>query len=217
MILRILLLALIVLAASMPIPDAFDESHNVDVTVITQQRADELFAEFKSHTEIPFGFPIDGCYARATAMARIAEAEKIEMGKVWATGILRVKSKDPTFPEIEWGYHVAPVLYVKAPTGEAKLMVFDPSLFDKPVTVDEWTDKMKAEGIPKAQVKKVYYGARFQYGPLKSEDKKYNWHTEDLKDAKEVMEQYSGYLKIINMRRLGSGKATNSQTQKGVN
>ncbi len=197
-----LFLTLFLLAATLGVPDAFtDDARQVDVTVISDERAQQLFQEFKNHTEIPFGFSVDGCYARATAMAKIAEEEKIEMGKVWAKGFLRVKTNNPVFPDVEWGYHVAPILYVKAPNGTVKLMVFDPSLFAKPVPVDEWTNKMTADGDPKANVDKVYYGARFQYGQLGWEEKKYNWHTEDIRASKVVMTYYSEVLEQINQMR----------------
>lgn len=202
MITRILFLALFALAATMTIPDAFAPGKDVDVSVLSTTQADRLFTEFKSHTEIPFNYPPDGCYARATAMSKIAEEDKIEMGKVWATGYLRVKTKSKYTPTIEWGYHVAPVVYV-SDGGKPKLMVFDPSLFDKPVTVDEWTAKMNVDGNPKPHLDKIYYGARYQFGPLDTEPKKYSWNKEDIETSKEVMEEYTETEKKL--EALGEG------------
>jgi hypothetical protein len=42
----------------------------------------------------------------------------------------------------QWWYHVAPVLTVRGPGGDAQEMVFDPILFDRPVVVDEWRNAL---------------------------------------------------------------------------
>jgi hypothetical protein len=39
---------------------------------------------------------------------------------------------------VQWGYHVAPALFVRTPDGDTREMVFDPLLFDRPVPVEEW-------------------------------------------------------------------------------
>lgn len=210
----------------MSIPDAFAPGKDVDVSILSSAQADRLFTEFKSHSEIPFNYPVDGCYARATAMSQIAEEEKIEMGKVWATGFLRVNTKNKSVPTIEWGYHVAPVVYV-SDGGKPKLMVFDPSLFDKPVTVQEWTNKMKVDGDPKPHLDKVYYGARYQFGPLGTEPKKYSWNKEDIEATHQVMEEYTdteAKLEAMGAGFNGGGPSSgstqsgssSSQTGKGV-
>ena len=39
---------------------------------------------------------------------------------------------------VQWGYHVAPALFVRTPDGETREMVFDLLLFGRPVPVEEW-------------------------------------------------------------------------------
>ncbi|MCX7113398.1 MAG: protein-glutamine glutaminase family protein [Proteobacteria bacterium] len=49
----------------------------------------------------------------------------------------------PNHPDgkVEWyGYHVAPTVPVQKADGSVQDMVIDPSMFDHPVTVDEWRD-----------------------------------------------------------------------------
>lgn len=188
--LRFLFVFLLALAGTQALPNGFGDKRGVvEVTVISESQANRLFEEFVSHKEIPFEFPLDGCYARATAMARIAESQKIEMGKIYADGILRTKTDIKEMPEVTWGYHVAPTLWVQK-DGKPVLMVFDPSMFKKPVTVAEWTDAMKLPGIPNAQVKNIYYGSRFQLGPREAEDKKNSWLRDDLAMTDEVLKTY---------------------------
>lgn len=136
----------------------------ISVSVIDKKTADNLFREFASDKEIPFKYPIDGCYARATAMNLIAEKEHIYMGRVYAEGKLQVKTDSALYPLVQWLWHVAPVAFVQQPDGSHKMMVFDPSLFNKPVTVNEWTFKMldRSKNYA-ARLDKVYYGDRFQY------------------------------------------------------
>ena len=92
-----------------------------------------LFREFKNDVNIPFRYPIDGCYARATAMTKIAEKRGLTMVRVNAEGNLQVKTESKKFPLVQWGWHVAPMAYVKKANGTLEKMVFDPSLFDKPL------------------------------------------------------------------------------------
>jgi hypothetical protein len=43
----------------------------IDISVIEKEYAEYLFNELVSQTYIPFGYPEDGCYARAHEMSRI--------------------------------------------------------------------------------------------------------------------------------------------------
>lgn len=189
---RLLLCAAIAFAAVKTYPDGFVENEfkSITVDIISEARAQQLFESFKADESIPFGYPIDGCYARATAMARIAESENIQMAKIYAEGVLRVKDVGPFYPEVTWGFHVAPIIGVKQKNGKTIDMVFDPGLFDRPVTVDEWIKKMQAPGEPSPTVDNIYYGSRFQHGRRDWENSKNNWHTRDLERTKTVLAEY---------------------------
>src|SRR5262249_42607126 len=76
----------------------------------------------------------------------------VKCSKVWnyahdffEEGANGLKADTPNVPEgyVEWRYHVAPTVKVNSGDGRPKDMVMDPSLFDKPVTVDEWKKSMK--------------------------------------------------------------------------
>lgn len=163
----------------------------INIAVIEQNQANALFRKFTQARHIPYRFPLDGCYARATAMAQIAEEEGIEMGKVYAEGFLQAKTDLPKFPTVVWGWHVAPIAYVKKPDGKIEIMVFDPSLFRQPVTVEEWKLRMldNSNGIT-PEILKLYYGSRFQYYTRDIESYKARWDKADLKGTKKTMETY---------------------------
>ncbi len=112
----------------------------VDQT-ISLDRATELFNKAAAMKDIAWKYKPDGCYARAHLMARRFEAEGVRVDKVWIKGDLYV----PGTP-INWNFHVAPIVYVEK-NGKVEKMVIDPSLFDKPVTVAEWDQKMSKKTI----------------------------------------------------------------------
>lgn len=163
----------------------------VFISVIDQSKANELFRKFVQNKEIPFKYPIDGCYARAHEMARMAEREKTLMGKIFVEGDLQVKIQSKNWgSDFRWGFHVAPIAFVKRSNGKTELMVFDPTLFGRPATVSEWKQKMlvSTNGF-KARIRYTYYGARFQY--LKNtENYKTEWSQSDLEHVKATFEKY---------------------------
>ncbi|MGZ3770973.1 MAG: protein-glutamine glutaminase family protein, partial [Bdellovibrio sp.] len=172
-------------AATMPVADGFQKGDSIQVTVVSQEQADQLFAEFAGREDLAFNI-VEGCVPKAAAMVRIADAQKIEMGKVWAHGSLMrgITYRGETG---EYKFHVAPVLFVKNKNEKPKLMVFDPLLFKKPVAIDIWLEKLKSGN---GSISEVYYSSRFQFGHRYAEEKKYSWHSED----KEKEEQMFGEI-----------------------
>ena len=171
---------------------AIESVSQLSTSSISEKKALQLFKKFSENKSIPFGYPIDGCYARATEMALLAEKEGIIMGKVFTMGRLQVLTQNPQYPLLQWGYHVAPVIKVKQDKKDI-LMVFDPSLFDRPVTVVEWNNKMqtpvpasKGGYTPKVEV--TFFTNRFQYGPEIQPVRK--WRAADLQHAKQTMTNY---------------------------
>lgn len=89
---------------------------------------------------IPFQYVVDGCYARAHKMKQILnEKYGFSCQKVFSyegpSGYLAVDAGECC---VYWWYHVAPLVKVKTLDG-IKQYVMDPSMFDHPVTIDEWT------------------------------------------------------------------------------
>jgi len=110
-------------------------------------RALEIFDEIAAMGNIAFGFPDEGCFSRAHMMVR----QLYEMGetpkKAWAFepegGDLLVKLSNGK--EITWWSHVAAALPVEMPDGKVLDLVYDPSMFNGPVTLQQWG---KAMGAP---------------------------------------------------------------------
>lgn len=181
-----------------------DDPKTLEISVIDSEKANLLFKEFVQNKNIPFKYPRDGCYARATAMTQMAEKSSVIMGKVYASGLLVAKTNIPKYPFAIWGWHVAPVSYVKKIDGVIELMVFDPSLFSQPVTIEEWKNKMKEDiGIngAKGQVDEIYYGSRFQYLE-KTEGYKKKWMKADLEDMKEKFTDYIPLQEVLSSDRI---------------
>lgn len=117
---------------------------------ITEDRANQLFKELAAQKQIPFDYPDDCCYSRAHEMCRIMNEEGIECRKVWnyahdfpnGAG-LRADTPNNPSGHVNWRYHVAPVVSVIGNDGIERDMVMDPSLFDRPVTVDEWQQRQQ--------------------------------------------------------------------------
>lgn len=102
-----------------------------------------IFAEFAAAEDLALRFPADGCYARTHIMVQRLLDDGLIPSKVWAfaasaADLLWMEAPNHPAGRVQWGYHVAPVLVVRKPDGETSHMVFDPILFDAPVSVEEW-------------------------------------------------------------------------------
>jgi uncharacterized Zn-binding protein involved in type VI secretion len=112
---------------------------------MSMEAATSIFNNMAAQDDIAFKFPVDGCYARAHLMDQRMQKLGANPGKVWtfasnASDPLWVNTPNHPDGKVEWGYHVAPTIPVQQADGTVKDMVIDPSMFDRPVTVDEWRD-----------------------------------------------------------------------------
>lgn len=113
---------------------------------ISYERAAALFAERAARGDIAFRYLRDGCYARARLMAMYLKECGLFPRKVWTFAPrprhdpLWVSVPDGSGSKVEWKYHVAPVVSVQMPDSGVRDLVLDPSMFDHPVTVEEWRD-----------------------------------------------------------------------------
>jgi Glutaminase len=87
---------------------------------------------------IPFLYPDDGCWARASEMCRLMIAAGANPRKVWISGSLHVNTKNNPSCQVFWGWHVAPTLCVRRWFCRTEDMVIDPSLFTGPVSEATW-------------------------------------------------------------------------------
>ena len=170
------------------------EGKEFEVSMVSYEYLEEIFQNLANQKHIPFRYPEDGCYARAHEMSMIMEKQKLISGKVFIEGKLRVETTNSPLGHVEWWYHVAPIIKVKK--GKEELVyVIDPSIFNKPVPVEEWYKIQTKHQAPLAadekDPSKKYYTPRFTYQPFDSD--KTEFTKEDKEDVKETM---ASYLKI---------------------
>lgn len=166
-------------------------SEGVRVHVVEPTEAKTLFAELAALHGVPFNYPNEGCYARAHAMALALEKHDLVSAKVFVMGDLSVTARGET---IRWRYHVAPALAVSDGAPNFHLEVFDPSLFDRPVPVEEWVyEQTKATG----HAFQVYYTTEYTYAPYAHEDRslylvmEHAWNPEELQAKDQALQTYT--------------------------
>lgn len=139
------------------------ESQKLSTSVITEVQAKKVFEYLKNQTYIPFDYPEDGCYARAHEMSILMLRAGIQSIKVFVIGSLRAQSQNAQNHQyVEWGWHVAPVVQVKL-ADRVLPMVFDPSLFSKPVSVSDWVVLQTKR--QQNDIQDVYFTARSTFTP----------------------------------------------------
>jgi hypothetical protein len=94
---------------------------------------------------IPFLYPDNGCWTRAHEMCRLMIAMGLSPRKIWISGTLNAATRNRDDCIVRWGWHVAPILCVRSGGffPKAESMVFDPSLFPRPVTQADWKGAMR--------------------------------------------------------------------------
>lgn len=133
---------------------------NVERKVFSPDEAKRIFddlAKLKFITDkgkeaaVPYHHPADGCHLRAQMMAQRMTGLGIASQKVFAVSSqeseLNVmtpyagdsKDHDPN-AAVSWWFHVAPIILVQTEKAGIQEMVLDPSLYNRPLTVDDWTD-----------------------------------------------------------------------------
>ncbi len=136
---------------------------------VSVKQALEMFDDIvKIKSDLIFEYIKSGCQARAHLMCEYFFEKGLTPKKVWALsyGIENLKFKGSLFgKKFKWGFHVAPVIYIKTDDNIVKPMVIDPCLFDGPVLSREWG---KAIGVKNFnyQIHIVPYGVapKGQYG-----------------------------------------------------
>lgn len=130
----------------------------LNLTVLSEEKANLLFQELAANPTIPFKYSKDGCFARAHKMVRLLEDKGIISGKAWVVGDIYATTASEAF--VNWEYHVAPVVLVQEKDGP-KPYVIDPSMADKAIPYLEWKNKMLVE--PDSVISDEYYTNRFVF------------------------------------------------------
>jgi hypothetical protein len=105
---------------------------------VSPSDVEAFFSSVRRQPHIPFQYLANGCWARAHEMTRLIEHHFDRnrlpvVAKIWNFGELVVKTDNSPSCTVDWSYHVAPLVRV-----DSELMVIDPALCERPVTVDDW-------------------------------------------------------------------------------
>lgn len=168
-----------------------ENNQKIDLSVLSEDEVKKLFDEIASHEEIPFGYLMDGSYARSHKMVRLMDEQGITAGKAFIEGELYADSK---FGEVGWGYQVAPVVLVKV-SGKVTPYIIDPSLFDRAVPYETWKAKMLVK--KKAVINSEYYTNRYAYDPDDKNSKYTDYQPAHVADMNTSNRNFSKLLFIL--------------------
>jgi hypothetical protein len=164
----------------------------------------ELTTDLGGLHEIPFGYIVDGCYARAHIMNEILGDHGLANGKIFLFGHL--SARNSLFPRgVHWGYHVAPLVPVDDGAG-VELRVVDPAIDKTPLLPETWMRTID----PARSAVEVRVVDRNQYYPRG----RYPTFDESLDSARATLRRYAA--KIGGHLRLAEGTVSMSPTHTHV-
>lgn len=127
-------------------------------SLVNENTAKSLFKDILNEG-IPYGYQQANCHNLSHYITIFLETKGIKCAKIWAFAPIiysPFSSKLISFPDekslsptgnIDWGYHVAPVLQVKV-GNKVRKMVIDPSLFPKGlVRYETWLTKLNTKKL----------------------------------------------------------------------
>lgn len=140
------------------------------VSVLTESELNDFYQFVSTRSYIPYHVKWDGCFGRTYLMIIVGNRKNIEMGKLVVdvvnreSEVIEVMSPDHQW-KLRWYYHVAPFVYVEKDSGHLELRILDPSLFQRPVTRQEFVDKLTTTN-PAVEIEQVllpkYVGSKKQ-------------------------------------------------------
>lgn len=165
---------------------------------IEADQADRVFRYLAQQTHIPFHFPEDGCYARAHEMAQLLELNGIYSRKVFLENndhYLHVNTEWAPNGQVEWWYHVAPLITVRQLDGSLVDMVFDPSIMSRPAPVADWQRlqtpdrcrQIRQGSHPNTHDCVFYFTERFNYMPEDADNPRTSWALDSIEDSNTTM------------------------------
>jgi hypothetical protein len=131
--------------------------------VVSEKKAQALFDEIAAMKDIPHGFLEDGCLHRSHVIGKRLEDKGVLAEKIFTIplgGDLVMDTPKARLGFTVVWYHEAITVHVQTKDGVER-RVLDPSVGDKPLTVEEWTKGMKgSDGAPL----ETFFLPRFAYG-----------------------------------------------------
>ena len=114
---------------------------------LTISEALAFFDEIADDPQMAFNYMNEGCQARAQLMGKRAQEKNIpNIKRAWAFGVGKsLKVTIPNDRTYGWPHHVALAIPVQLDDNSIEDLVFDPGIFDGPVTVKEWGETMRAD------------------------------------------------------------------------
>lgn len=166
------------------------------IHVISPQKADAIFAAMKN-SDIPHDFIDEGCLNRAHVMSHRLEKEGIFTDKAFiipeGNDLYMESPRHPLGFTVCW-FHTAPCVHVEVEPGKIERRMIDPSLFDKPVSPEEWSSKMRGVG---GEACELFYLPRFAYHLGDRVDVPTVWRKDDLDTAYAWNTEYAEVKKSL--------------------
>jgi hypothetical protein len=97
-----------------------------------------LFEGVRSLEGVPWNLLEDGCGERAMIAGAWLRSQEVRPVKVFVVGELELVNDERSDRTVEWGFHVAPGVFVQDRTGHLELRILDPAIADRPLTVAGW-------------------------------------------------------------------------------
>ena len=166
----------------------------IKVSVISQERAKDLFKQLAANEDVPHRFIMEGCFARAHIMGKQLDEMGLTPAKAYVEGDLSMDGGE--FGPLRWQYHVAPMIIVKTKSGNVPY-VFDPALFKKPVPFSEWKALLLKNS--KSKFSGEYFTSRFIYNPDTRHDQLTSYDEEDLEHAVKTNREHSRIVEMMDM------------------
>ncbi|NVK86223.1 MAG: hypothetical protein HWE21_17990 [Cytophagia bacterium] len=107
--------------------------------------AEGFFKYVAEHPKLFWGANNTGCEAKTDLVAELASERGFETAKIWirpqsATDSFLVYMNEAGTEYTAWNYHVATELKIQKDTTET--LIIDPTIFDKPVHMDIWYERL---------------------------------------------------------------------------
>lgn len=116
-----------------------------NIAPLSIEQAVDFFHSLANRRDLALGYVRTTCYPKAYMACEHALAHGFTPMKAWAAeGDKPLSGQHPSGGEFSWWYHVAVALPVQTAPGKIENLIFDPVLFDGPVTLKEWGDKIGA-------------------------------------------------------------------------
>lgn len=130
--------------------------------IMSLNQAKQFFNQFKQAAcsvspQCPcltFQYAVDGCYARAHYMRKLMLDAGFDSKKVFVWATTSKLQAETTIGCCNWWYwHVAPLVFVDM-GNSTQQMVLDPGLFNSPVSLHTWLNKVRTtcKGMPRATI-----------------------------------------------------------------